>query len=451
MSNTNRQHLLLYIMQQFRSAWLDALPAVLRAIAEALSAQTAQLSVWDSNRSADYMPILHQTGYVVAIPLEEVRQMLHLYYDAQAPQMSDEDRQFLQVLGAVLGQSLRGIRALAVAQHFRYPVFLLDDAKLILEMNPKAEAVLGKRAEECAGRSLLELIPNPDFAAYIDNPRPIEDKNRFFLRFADQTYQPFVNAIPGVGKLIMLTDVSHFKRLNENMTLFLQTVSHDLRSPLTAAKGFLDMLSMVGELNEKQTSMREKVLTSIVDMTNLVEKVLDAGRLDPEMGAYQLRRDMCDPALVVEKVVSNLMPAAHKKNIRLYGHVGQGVPMMNLDEMMIERALMNLVENAIKYTPEEGEVSVEVVVEDNQLKLSVRDNGLGIPPENQLTLFDRGSRVRRTEHKAIRGSGLGLFIVKNVAQQHGGDVQLTSGDGQGSEFNIVLPIVGQNTIGAGSG
>jgi signal transduction histidine kinase len=246
--------------------------------------------------------------------------------------------------------------------------------------------------------------------------------------------------------MAVMVDVSHFKRLNENMTMFLQTVSHDLRSPLTAAKGFVDMLPMVGEVNERQTLMLEKVTTSIVDMTNLVEKVLDAGRLDPEMGAYEIRREMCDPAEIVEKVASSLSPAATKKNLTLEAEAGDGIPIMNLDIMMIERSLTNLVENAIKYTPEGGSVWVRVMAENHRLTFSVEDNGYGIPQDKLPILFDRGSRVRREEHKAIRGSGLGLFIVKNVAQQHGGDAYVESVEGEGSIFRIMIPLSGANMI-----
>ncbi|HLA42823.1 MAG TPA: HAMP domain-containing sensor histidine kinase, partial [Aggregatilineales bacterium] len=278
---------------------------------------------------------------------------------------------------------------------------------------------------------------------------------RDFITVRDRSFRPQVSEVAVKSgelpwRLLVLMDVSHYQRLNDNMMMFLQTVSHDLRSPLTAAKGFIDMMPMVGELNDKQMMMQDKVLTSIIDMTNLVEKVLDAGRLDPEMGGYQLRRDLCDPGKIVEKVVSTLTNAANKKDLYLKAEVASGVPVMNLDELMIERALMNLVENAIKYTPEGGEIVVQAVVEQNHLFLDVIDNGFGIPEDKQDSLFERGSRIRRTEHKAIRGSGLGLFIVKNVAQQHGGDAIIESEEGSGSRFRIRVPISGLNAPGGAS-
>lgn len=318
---------------------------------------------------------------------------------------------------------------------------IVTEGDTVQMLNQTALEIL--EAENGLGKPLVDVLPEP-FMALMHS-----DKVNPMVEWGDESYQIYRQPLP-MGNIIVLTNVSHFKRLHENMTIFLQTVSHDLRSPLTAAKGFIDMLSMVGELNDKQAMMKDKILTSIVDMTNLVEKVLDAGRLDPEMGIYELRRETSDPMKVVEKVASTLTPAAQKKNLQLKTEIGQGIPIMNLDEMLVERALVNLVENAIKYTPEGGEVVVRASVDDNHLIFEVKDNGYGIPPEKLETIFERGSRIRRDEHKAIRGSGLGLFIVKNVAEQHGGDATVESEEGQGSAFRIAIPIAGANMIGSGS-
>ncbi|NJL92401.1 MAG: PAS domain-containing protein [Anaerolineae bacterium] len=328
-------------------------------------------------------------------------------------------------------------------------IILFDNAFAILSVNPAAAAVFETPIEALLSQPASRVFATPESLQFLESA---ENNAHMLLDIQGKHLQVMVSDVmqntTRIGRVALLLDVSHFKRLNENMTLFLQTVSHDLRSPLTAAKGFVDMLSMVGEVNERQAMMQEKILTSIIDMTNLVEKVLDAGRLDPEMGAYELRRETTDPGQVVEKVVSNLLAAAQKKNLRLQSQLHSGVPMMNLDEMMLERALVNLVENAVKYTPEGGEILVSAQVENNNLVLAVRDNGYGIPPEKLGTLFEKGSRIRRKEHKSVRGSGLGLFIVKNVAQQHNGEALIESTEGAGSTFKIVLPISGQNAIGA---
>ena len=338
-----------------------------------------------------------------------------------------------------------------MVENFPLPMMLLDDKFVIQYLNRGARKALGLDDRDGAGILLSEVIHDDAFVSFTAGEKDTQELARSYVSLGERVFQMSTRRLRleshAGWRIIAMVDVSHFKRLNENMTMFLQTVSHDLRSPLTAAKGFVDMLPMVGEVNERQGMMLDKVTTSIVDMTNLVEKVLDAGRLDPEMGAYEIRREVCDPAEIIEKVASSLTPSADKKNLTLQAEAEGGIPAMNLDAMMIERSLTNLVENAIKYTPEGGSVWVRVESERTRLTFSVEDNGLGIPPEKLPSLFERGSRVRREEHKSIRGSGLGLFIVKNVAQQHGGDANVESVEGRGSIFRIVIPFSGPNTIG----
>jgi|GEM_PF-5768559 len=293
--------------------------------------------------------------------------------------------------------------------------------------------------------AIASCVPDPTQVVVL---RPLIGRGRYLgLVWAGYDDIPQISEDDALVVSILIKQLSLAianRRQTENMMLFLQTVSHDLRSPLTAAKGFVDMMPMVGAMSDKQVVMKDKVITSIIDMTNLVEKVLDAGRLDPEMGAYELRRDTTDPKALIEKVVSNLSDAARKKALHLKSNIADNIPIMFIDGMMLERALMNLVENAIKYTPLDGEIVVRAQVENDTLVLTVEDNGYGIPQDMQATIFDRGSRVRREEHRKVRGSGLGLFIVKNVAQQHGGMAYLYSTEGEGSIFQIQIPINEQN-------
>ncbi|KAB2857101.1 MAG: GHKL domain-containing protein, partial [Anaerolineae bacterium] len=322
--------------------------------------------------------------------------------------------------------------------------------------NPAAEALFQVTAKAAVGQPFKNIIKSETLLklVYPDEQNDGIENIVEYVAPDGRIFAPHVSEVIGEngntdGWLLAVRDVSRFKRLNENMSTFLHTVSHDLRSPLTAAKGYLDMLPMVGEVNDKQETMMGKIVTSIQDMTNLVEKVLDAGRLDPMMGTYQLRRESIDPSEIISKVVSTLSSAAQKKQINLRSRSASNIPIMYLDEMMIGRALQNLVENAIKYTPENGEVTVEVEMKNDTLIFAVTDNGLGIAPEDQQRLFERGERVRRKEHKGISGSGLGLFIVRNVAQQHGGDAQVQSEEGKGSRFEILIPLTDENLRGGG--
>ncbi|MDX2160554.1 MAG: PAS domain-containing sensor histidine kinase [bacterium] len=248
--------------------------------------------------------------------------------------------------------------------------------------------------------------------------------------------------------ILVLRDVSQFRKLSRNQYEFMRIVSHDLRSPLTAMQGFANMLELglVGEINERQGQFIEKILAGIQQMTALVENIQDAGRFDPETGFYEMMRAPCDLMDLVAKVVKEHLIPAEKQELTIASVIADDIPIISADANMLERALSNLMDNAIKYTPNGGKIEVHLYIREDQIRLEVRDNGLGISPENQKRLFQRHIRIARQEHKRIKGSGLGLFIVRSVAQRHGGEAWVESTEGQGSSFIISLPVNGPNQI-----
>jgi signal transduction histidine kinase len=236
------------------------------------------------------------------------------------------------------------------------------------------------------------------------------------------------------------------ERFNLNQVQFLRIVSHDLRSPLTSMLGFASMLEsdMVGELNEKQSRFVEKILSGVAQMTSLVDNIQDAGRFDPETGFYEIERSPVDPVEMVKGIVRTQLVPAEKQELTIRVNTADNVPIINVDTNMLERALTNLVDNAIKYTPNGSAIEIEIKRTDDQIIIGVQDNGLGISPEDQRRLFQRHVRIRRKEHKRVKGTGLGLFIVRSVAQHHGGNAGVESVENEGSKFYIGIPLKGAN-------
>lgn len=241
-------------------------------------------------------------------------------------------------------------------------------------------------------------------------------------------------------------------RMMRNQNEFVRIVSHDLRSPLTSMLGFGSMLAsgVVGELDERQTHFVDKILSGITQMTSLVDNIQDAGRYDPETGFYEMQRTPTDLVEVVQRIVNNHILPAEKDALVVEFHADENVPIAYVDNTMLERSITNLVDNAIKYTPNEGHVKVEVRHRNNDLLIMVSDDGYGIPTQYQRQLFDRHFRIRRREHNRVKGSGLGLFIVKSVARQHDGDAWVESEEGVGSTFFLKIPLHGRNLIGSAS-
>lgn len=242
-------------------------------------------------------------------------------------------------------------------------------------------------------------------------------------------------------------------RLAFNQNEFVRIVSHDLRSPLASVKGFASMLEsqMVGELNEKQAHFIEKILSGVEQMTSLVDNIQDAGRYDPERGFYEMQRAQVDLIDMVHNIVDKQIIPAEKQELTLKVSTSDDVPIMNLDAHMLERAIINLVDNAIKYTPNGGLIQVSVKRENSFIVIAVKDDGYGISPDDLKQLFQRHFRIRRQEHKRVKGSGLGLFIVRSVARQHSGDAFVESIEGEGSTFGIRIPLSGDNLLSLGKG
>ena len=160
-----------------------------------------------------------------------------------------------------------------------------------------------------------------------------------------------------------------------------------------------------------------------------------------------MSRSQCDLNDLIHRIAENHLLPAEKQELKLTVEIADHVPIISADVVMLERALRNLVDNAIKYTPNGGSIKLSVDKQEEQIIISVADSGLGISPQNQQKLFERGVRIHREEHKRIKGSGLGLFIVKSAAQRHGGDAWVKSADGQGSTFFMSIPLEGLNLLG----
>jgi signal transduction histidine kinase len=151
---------------------------------------------------------------------------------------------------------------------------------------------------------------------------------------------------------------------------------------------------------------------------------------------------------MVQNIAKNHLVPAEKEELSLKINADNSIPIVNVDANMIERSIINLVDNAIKYTPNGGTIEVGIRNENNDIIITVKDDGYGIEANNLNRLFQRHFRIRRREHKRVKGSGLGLFIVRSVARYHGGDAFVESEVGKGSTFGIRIPLRGENLLGS---
>jgi two-component system NtrC family sensor kinase len=202
--------------------------------------------------------------------------------------------------------------------------------------------------------------------------------------------------------------------------------------------GYATMLEMVGELNEQQNGYMKKIMHSVENMTRLVNNLLNLGRLE---AGVDLQLEMLPVHELVERVTTSMQSKANQKHIQLsLEFPSQTVPLIEADPALLQQALQNLIENAIKYTDGGGSVRISVYTRQNGMIFEVCDSGIGIAPVDQPRLFEKFNRGAQRESKKPHGSGLGLAIVKSIAQRHNGDIWVKSQLGKGSTFYLMIPL-----------
>ena len=240
-----------------------------------------------------------------------------------------------------------------------------------------------------------------------------------------------------VGRVCVMRDVTHFKELDALKSDFVSSVSHDLRSPLTLMRGYATMLEMVGVLNEQQKGYVGKIVVGVESMSRMGTNLLDLGRIDAGGGLKVEKTVLMD---IVKAVMEPLQMIADQKNISLAQIAAPDLPeSIDADRALLQQAVYNLVENAIKYTPEHGTVTLRIKTAAQGLQFEVQDTGIGIAPADLPRLFEKYFRGSQREARAQRGSGLGLAIVRSIAELHGGKVWVESELGQGSTFFMLIP------------
>jgi signal transduction histidine kinase len=242
-----------------------------------------------------------------------------------------------------------------------------------------------------------------------------------------------------VGRVCILRDVTQLKEIDTLKSDFVSTVSHDLRSPLTLMRGYATMLEMAGELNEQQKSYTKMIVQGVDSMAKLVSNLLDLGRIDFGVGLQVEKVAILD---ILDRVISSLQLQAKQKQISLGMQISKDLPpTVDADPALLQQAIYNLVENALKYTPENGEVTIHLETVGDTLTFAVQDSGIGIPASDLPRLFEKFYRGTNREALTKRGTGLGLAIVKSIAERHGGKVWVESQLGKGSTFYLQVPLV----------
>lgn len=309
----------------------------------------------------------------------------------------------------------------------------------VARLNPAGCRLLGRAEHECLGVPLDELVhlpERPEAAA----PGPIRHKVNTTAgeRYVEIRWSSAaVDSVP--VSILTLKDITETLELDRAKANFISMVSHELRTPLNSIMGFSDILrsESAGPLTATQREFLDYVYHSAQHLRSLVSDILVLSSMDA--GHFPLTHDQLLPGALARQVVNELSATAAQMEIDLSCHVASDLPTVYGDAVRIQQVCINLVDNALKFTPPGGSVHLAVRRDGEGILFSVSDTGPGIPPEDQPRVFERFFQSVSSPTAATKGSGLGLTIAQQLVELHGGRLWLESRMGQGATFFFSLP------------
>jgi signal transduction histidine kinase len=242
--------------------------------------------------------------------------------------------------------------------------------------------------------------------------------------------------IPDLGLAISLHDITSLKKLDQMKSDFVSNVSHDLRSPLTAILGYVELLERAGPINDTQRGFVRHVQTSVSSITTLVDDLLNLGRI--EAGLDSQKEVISINSIIRTSIEANALKLGEKKINLKFKIDEENVPVL-ANPVQMRQVLDNLLGNAIKYTPDQGEVGVSSRIENDQVIVMVSDTGIGIPASDRAYIFEKFYRASNVDNN-MAGTGLGLSIVRSVVEAHQGRIWVDSEVGAGTTFTLLFPL-----------
>jgi PAS domain S-box-containing protein len=336
----------------------------------------------------------------------------------------------------------KGANAARALAYVADGVVLLDRAGIVRHWNPAAATITGVSEDEALGRRVESVLPAwGSLATHVPLVRPEEALARpVTVPIAVEGRELWVSASGvdfGEGTVYALRDVTDEQALEKARSDFVATASHELRTPLAAVYGAVRTLRRedLDLRDEDQTAFLEMIETESVRLAQIVDQILIAGQLDAE--AVELELEPCDPSELAAGVVESAeLHLPDGVSLHVTGRAAQ--PIL-CDANKLRQVLANLVDNAIKYSPDGGDVEIRVGSRNGECLIEVADEGLGIPSSERERIFEKFYRLDPQQTRGVGGSGLGLYICRELVARMNGRLEVESEPGQGSRFRVRLP------------
>ena len=328
-------------------------------------------------------------------------------------------------------------------------VVALDGEERILHHNAAAAKLLKGHADVLQGRSIQEVMRNRDLHEMVRSTLDhgeVSQGDVALYQAGEQILQAHCTPLADpdghrMGALLVLSDVTQLRRLETVRSDFAANVSHEIKTPLTAIQGFVETLSQGSDVNPAEAKRFLEIIDKHVKrLTAIVDDLMQLARLEQGPEHQPLLRLERVPIQSILHAANQRCCAQAKEKSMTVDIVCDHALAMAIDADLIEQAIVNLLDNAIKYSPSDRRIELAARADADRLQISVKDEGIGIAKKHLPRLFERFYRVDKARSRHMGGTGLGLAIVKHIVQVHNGQVAVESVQGKGSTFTIFLPL-----------
>ncbi len=285
------------------------------------------------------------------------------------------------------------------------------------------------------GKPIRDIIQHPDILEIFGDEKHQLPSQREIILDDGRVFNAQITPIQKIGLAVTMQDITHLKELDRIKSEFVSTVSHDLRSPLTAILGYVELIDRVGPVNDTQREFIHRVQASVSNITSLINDLLDLGRIE---AGFDALKEIVPIGPIIRFAVDSLRARYDEKDQQVLLEISDNLPTVLGNPVRLRQMVGNLVSNAIIYTQIGGKIIVRAKAQDDQFIFQVIDNGPGIPPGEQPYIFDKFYRASNVSSETP-GTGLGLAIVKSIVENHMGRIWVESTLGQGAIFTVVLP------------
>ncbi len=319
-------------------------------------------------------------------------------------------------------------------------VIVIDSDRRFVLMNRRAREAFELSDENLTGKRVRDTIIHQEMVDFLRGAN-MSSPSRVELNLKDgRVINTQSTPVPEIGLVVTMQDITYLKELDRIKTDFVNTISHDLRSPLTAILGYTELIERIGQVTPQQKEFIQRVQVSVHSITSLINDLLDLGRIE---AGFDTQKEVVHLATIINYAIEGLRNRAASKSQELVVDLPEPLQPVLGNPVRLRQMVTHLLINAINFSGEGAKISLSGQAEAGQVILQIKDSGPGIPTGDLPFIFDKFYRASNTPSD-VPGSGLGLAIVKSIVDDHLGRIWVDSTFGQGTTFIIVLPLISQD-------